>query len=309
MQPHPPQPLTPIVVSSFPNAKALPLWIGEAAGVFQRFGLALEIDLTPGSLTQREKLLDGRIHVAQAAIDNALQLLVDGHEVIVAMGGESGMNDFIVQGDVADFSAFRGRSLVVDAPNTGYALQARKLLAGAGLRAGSDYSIVSVGNAGARFAAMRDDKANAGAVMNPPFSARAKALGMRSLGRMSDLLGPYQAGGAFVMRHWAEQNPQLLERYIKAYVCSLRLTLDPASRAMAVRLLAEKLAVPPAIAEAAYDDLADPGFGFTPDAKLDLAGVQNMLATRRQVEGAHAKIDAIESWIDLSYYDRALGEL
>ena len=301
--------LKPLVVSAFPNAKALPLWAGEAQGVFERFGMALTIDLTPGSDAQREKLLDGRIHIAQAAVDNALQLIVEGHDVIIAMGGESGMNDFIVQADVTGFADLRGRALVVDAPNTAYALLARKILAGAGLEAGADYQIKPIGNASMRFKAMLDDPFNAGGVMNPPFSSEAKLRGMKSLGRLTDLLGPYQAGGAVLLRAFALQNTSLLENYIKAYVSCLRWVLDPANRAAGVDLLMRKLKLTPDVASAAHDQLVEPGFGFQRDAKLDMAGVRTMLATRAQTQGPDARLEDTATYLDETAYHRALGEL
>ena len=301
--------MTPLVVSAFPNAKALPLWAGEALGVFERFGLALTIDLTPGSDAQREKLLDGRIHIAQAAVDNALQLIVEGHDVIIAMGGESGMNDFIVQADVKGFADLRGRALVVDAPNTAYALLARKILAGAGLEAGEDYQIKPIGNASMRFKAMLEDPFNAGGVMNPPFSSEAKLRGMKSLGRLTDLLGPYQAGGAFLLRAFAEQHSATVEAYIKAYVTCLRWVLDPANRSAGIDLLMTRLKLTQAVASAAHDQIIEPGFGFQRDAKLDLEGVRTMLATRAQTEGRHPRLDDMAAYIDESLYHRALGAL
>ena len=301
--------MTPLVVSAFPNAKALPLWAGEALGVFERFGLALTIDLTPGSDAQRQKLLDGRIQIAQAAVDNALQLIVEGHDVIIAMGGESGMNDFIVQADVKGFADLRGRALVVDAPNTAYALLARKILAGAGLEAGEDYQIKPIGNASMRFKAMLEDPFNAGGVMNPPFSSEAKLRGMKSLGRLTDLLGPYQAGGAFLLRRFAETNAATLENYIKAYVTCLRWTLDPANRAAGVDLLMRKLDLTRDVASATHDQLVEPGFGFQGDAKLDMEGVRNMLATRAQTQGHSPQLEKVSNYMDESYYRRALATL
>ena len=301
--------MTPLVVSAFPNAKALPLWLGDARGIFSRFGIDLSIDLTPGSDVQREKLVDGRIHIAQAAVDNALQLIVEGHDVIIAMGGECGMNDFIVQADVASFADLRGRALVVDAPNTAYALLARKLLSGVGLTADVDYEIRPIGNASKRFQAMLDDPFNAGGVMNPPFSSEAKLRGMRSLGRLTDLLGPYQAGGAFLLRAWAETNSGALEAYMKAYVTSLRQVLDPANREASVALLMEKLQLTPEVASAAYDQLVEPGFGFQHDAKLDLRGMDNMLVTRAQTQGSDPRLAAIEAYVDEAWHRRALAIL
>ena len=301
--------MTPLVVSAFPNAKALPLWAGEALGVFERFGLALTIDLTPGSDAQRQKLLDGRIQIAQAAVDNALQLIVEGHDVIIAMGGESGMNDFIVQADVKGFADLRGRALVVDAPNTAYALLARKILAGAGLEAGEDYQIKPIGNASMRFKAMLEDPFNAGGVMNPPFSSEAKLRGMKSLGRLTDLLGPYQAGGAFLLRAFAAQHAATVEAYIKAYVTCLRWVLDPANRGAGIDLLMSRLTLTHDVASAAHEQIIEPGFGFQTDAKLDLVGVRNMLATRAQTQGRHPRLDDTAAYMDESLYQKALGEL
>jgi ABC-type nitrate/sulfonate/bicarbonate transport system substrate-binding protein len=301
--------LTPLVVSAFPNAKALPLWAGEALGIFARHGIALTIDLTPGSDAQREKLLDGRIHIAQAAVDNALQLIVEGHDVIIAMGGESGMNDFIVQAEITSFADLRGRTLVVDAPNTAYALLARKILAGAGLEAGADYQIKPIGNASMRLQAMFDDPKNAGGVMNPPFSSQAKLRGMKSLGRLTDLTGPYQAGGAFLLRAFAIENAPVLENYIKAYVTSLRWVLDPANRAAGIDLLLHKLKLTRDVASAAHGQIIEPGFGFQPDAKLDLAGVRNMLATRAQTQGHDPRLEDTTAFIDETAYRKALATL
>ena len=67
---------------------------------------------------------------------------------------------------------------------------------------------------------------NAAAIMNLPFSAQAIEAGLKSMGRTVVMLGPYQAGGAFVLRSWAKANPETLERYLAGYIESLRWVLD-----------------------------------------------------------------------------------
>jgi hypothetical protein len=47
---------------------------------------------------------------------------------------------------------------------------------------------------------MRENKEHAASMLNPPFSVDAAASGLKSLGRAVDLIGPYQATGAFVLR-------------------------------------------------------------------------------------------------------------
>jgi ABC-type nitrate/sulfonate/bicarbonate transport system substrate-binding protein len=133
---------------------------------------------------------------------------------------------------------------------------------------------------------------------------------MRSLGRTVDLLGPYQAVGAFVMRDWAKANGPLLERYLAAYVRALRWTRDPANKAEAIAILVKTLKLSPAAAERTYNQLMDPGFGFTPDAKFDVAGFRNMLALRAEIQRKSAD-DAVDPsrYVDLAYYEQALQRL
>ena len=296
---------TLIRVNAFPNAKALPLHAGIAKGIFETRGFKIELTLTPNSRSQRDGLASGKFDVVHSAVDNALAMIeVAKHDVVIVTGGDSGMNEFFVQPDVKSFADIRGRTLVVDAPDTAYALQAKKILGLHGLKDGADYTVKPVGAGVYRFKAMVEIKDNAAAILNLPFTVQAEALGMKSLGRTIDLLGPYQAGGAFLMRAWAREHPATLERYVAAYIEALRFVRDPANRADNIALLMEKLKIPGKEAERTYTLLMDPDFGFTPDAKFDLTGFKNVLALRAEIEGGTPA--APERYIDLGYYERAL---
>src|SRR5258708_31672186 len=130
-----------------------------------------------------------------------------------------------------------------------------------------------------------EDKANAAAILNLPFTIQAEQMGMKSLGSTVDMLGPYQANGAFVQRAWAKANAQVLERYIAAYVEALRWALQPANREASIGVLMEKLKISRDVAEHTQRMLADPARGFTADAKFDPEGFRNMLALRAEMEG------------------------
>jgi ABC-type nitrate/sulfonate/bicarbonate transport system substrate-binding protein len=298
-----------IVVSTFPNAKALPLWIAASQGFFSQRGLDVELHETESSKLQRERLAAGTIHIAQAAVDNALSMMTDGLDVLIVMGGESGMNDFIVQPGITSFEDLRGRTLVVDAPDTAYALLARKMLAQHGLVYNVDYWLKPVGNASRRLAAMIESTDNAGGVLNPPYSAEAQLRGMHSLGRLVDHLGPYQAGGAFVLRGWAEANRDLLESYMAAYVEALRWLRDPLHGGAVEHMLINRLGLTHEIAAATRLELLEPAFGFAIDARLDRTGFDNVLATRAATEGEHPRLADVRSFVDERYYDRALASL
>jgi ABC-type nitrate/sulfonate/bicarbonate transport system substrate-binding protein len=296
-------------VNSFPNAKALPLHAGVAKGIFARHGLALQLSFIENSTRQREGLAAGEFDLVHSAVDNAVAMVETAKkEVLIVTGGDSGMNEFFVQAYVRSFADLRGRKLVVDAPNTAYAIQAKKILLKHGLKDGTDYTVVPVGRGELRLKAMAENRDYAAAVLNLPFTIQAAQLGMKSLGNTVDILGPYQANGAFALRAWVESNGPLLERYIAAYIESLRWVRRPENQAECVAILMDKLKISRDVAERSYRLLVDPIRGFTPDAAFDREGFGNLLALRTEIEGGGTPPPA-EKYLDLSYYRRAIDTL
>jgi ABC-type nitrate/sulfonate/bicarbonate transport system substrate-binding protein len=298
---------TPTVlhVNIFRSARSLPFFAGIDRGFFAKRGLDVVLEFTEGSDRQRAGLADGSIDIAHSAVDNAVAMIdVAKADVVIVSGGDSGTNEFYVQDDVRDFAGIRGRAIAVDASNTAYALQAKKILLEHGLKADADYTLNPVGNGTHRLAALLTDNHNAGAILNLPFSLQAAAQGLHSLGRTTDLLGAYQADGAFVRRAWARDNAATLEQYLAAFVEALRWSLDPKNHAEAVATLVDKLKLPQDMAEKSLTLIAEPGFGFAHDAKFDMAGFKNVLALRAETEGGQPADP--QRYIDLSYYDRAI---
>ena len=304
------QELALVRVNTFPNAKALPFHAGLERGIFARHGVRLALEFTDNSKNQRDGLAAGRFDLAQSALDNAVAMIeMARQDVVIVGGGDGGMNEFFVQPEIKAFADLRGRTLIVDAPDTAYALQAKKILLQHGLWDGADYTVKPVGASTFRFKAMAESKDNAAAILNLPFTVQAEELGMRSLGRTVDLLGPYQAAGAFVMRGWARDHAETLERYLAGYIESLRWVREPANRAAAVGLLADKFRLPQPVAARTYDLLVDPSFGFNVDARLDPEGFRNLLALRAEIQRREGEAVAPERYVDLGYYDRALRRL
>jgi ABC-type nitrate/sulfonate/bicarbonate transport system substrate-binding protein len=178
------------------------------------------------------------------------------------------------------------------------------------LRDGQDYTLKPTGGTFVRLGLMKQTKEHAATMLNPPFSISAVREGFLSLGMAVKLVGPYQGTGCWVLRSWAEANAATLERYLAAYIESLRWALNPANRAEAAALLAERLKLPADIAEATWDRAADPVNGLAPDARLDMDGFRNVLALRAEMQGAWGgKAPAPDRYIDLTYYQRALAAL
>jgi ABC-type nitrate/sulfonate/bicarbonate transport system substrate-binding protein len=300
-------------INVFPNATNLALYMGIANGVFDKRGISLDLRFTQNSEAQREGLARSEFELAYSAVDNAVAMVeLARQDVVIVAGGDSSMNEFMVRPEIKSLADLRGKTLVVDRPNTAYALQARKILKGAGLLEGKDYAIKAVGFTPDRIDAMEKGSDNAAAgMLNPPFSFAAKDKGLKSFGRAIDLIGPYQGGGIFVMRTWARANGPVLERFLAAYIESTRMALAPANRAQAIALISARLKQDLKVAERTYDEaLVEPRFGLAPDAKFDLAGFKAVLALRAEIEGQwNGQPPAPAKYVDLGYYDRALRTL
>ena len=299
---------TPLRVKMFPGAQALPVLAAVSQGIFARHGLKVEVLFTVNSQEQRDGLAAGDFQIAQAAVDNAVAMVeLAKYDVVIVTGGDNSMNEFIVQPDVSSYAQLRGQTLLVDAPNTAYALQLKKILLMNGLKEGADYTLNAIGGTALRLKGMRENKAFKAAMLNPPFSIDARAAGLKSMGSAVELIGPYQASGTFVLRSWGKANADTLERYIAGFIEGTRWAVAPANKDAAVKILVERLKVTPEVATRTWEILSDPKLGLARDGRFDMKGFENVLALRAEIEGSWGgKAPDGGRYVDMSYYERAL---
>jgi ABC-type nitrate/sulfonate/bicarbonate transport system substrate-binding protein len=289
----------------FPGVQDLPNFAAEACGFFAQRGLAVETVFTSGSRQLRAGLADGSYEFAHGAVDNAIDMVRNGgHDVVTVCGLDHGFNRFFVQPDIHDFADLRGRTIVVDAPDTAFALMIYEILRRHGVQR-DEYIVKSVGSTRFRLEAMiaADGAADGAAacMLNLPFAVLAERAGLRVLADPIAELGAYQSCCGFALRDWAVAHRDMLTRYLAAYVEGLHWALDPANRAGCVRLLVERLSIAEDVAEMCLDIVTDPVSGFQRDADIDEAGFRTMLDIRGNPENISPA-----AYIDLSYHRAAL---
>jgi len=302
---------TALKVVTFPGLTNLPIFAAEKNGLFAKRGLAVDVIFTPNSKSQREGLASGKFQIIHTAADNAVAMVeLAKADVIIVTGGDDGFNRIIVQPDISSLSDLRGKTLVVDAPNTAFALLLYKALKDAGL-SGADYKVNSVGGTPQRLNAMLTDRAHAAAgILSPPLSFDAIAAGLKDLGSATKAVGPYQSGSVVVMRSWAKSNSDTLVRYIQAIVEGRRWVLDSANKDAVIAMLVATLKLSRDYAAKCYAIVIDPVDGFAKDAKFSMQGFENVLKLRAEIEGEWGgHPPAPDRYVDLSYYARAIAGL
>ena len=296
---------THVRVNVFANPQNVALYAAREKGFFARRGIAVEIQFTPNSRAQRSGLVQGGFEIAQSAVDNAVALVeVEKADVIIVAGGSDGLNELMVRPEINSYADIRGRGVVVDQPDTAYALLLYKMLAVQGLHKG-DYRIIPGGDCAARHAAVQPGRGAVAAMMNPPCNFIVRKEGFKSFGRPTDVVGPYLADGIWVMRPWAQRNADTLVRYLQAIVEGYRWSAEPANRAEAAAIVAKYLKVDADVAANSIEAGVGPKGGLAKDAHLDLAGFANTLRLRAEIMGGDRNAD-LHKYLDLTYYGRAL---
>jgi len=295
--------MIPLTVMVFPGTQTLPLFAAQARGFFEKRGLTVELKPAPNSEEQRQGLAAGRYQIVHGAADQCVALVEAGTDAIIVAGGDDGFNHLFVRPDIARIEDLRGRTLVADVANTGWSFVLYDILKRHGLSRG-DYAIHEAGAPFRRFAALRDDKAMAAAILNPPFAIHARRTGLKDMGAVVDTVGAYLGTVPYVLRGWAKADPEILVAYLAAMIEGLRWVLDSSNKADAVSLIAARLNVSIDMAEEIYTVARK---GLAKDAAFDLPGFRTVLRLRADFEGRAPAPP--EKYFDLSFHARALTAL
>jgi ABC-type nitrate/sulfonate/bicarbonate transport system substrate-binding protein len=297
-------------IVAFAGASNLPLWAGQAQGIFARHGLEVSVALTPNSKAMALDLFEGRFDLALTSVDNIVaydegqgEAALPGPADFVALFGvDDGMLNVMALPDVADLGALRGRKVAVDAMTTGFAFVLREMLGRAGIA--DDVEWVAVGGGAQRLAALKAGE-QAATLLNTPLDLAAEAAGCRRLARAGDAIGPYQGIVGAVRRGVAVERRGALVAFMRAF----RDCLDwlDANRDAAAALLAERLSMPPPVAARAVAALLDPARGIFRDLRVDMAGMRTVLALRSRHGRAGVTLDDPMRYLDLSLRQDALG--
>jgi ABC-type nitrate/sulfonate/bicarbonate transport system substrate-binding protein len=301
---------TRVTTMVFQGVQNLPLYAAQQKGFFAKHGLSVDQRIASGSQELRDGLAQGRFQIVHTAVDNAIAMAEQAKvDVVVVLGGDNGWNDLIVQPEIKTYANLRGKTVVVDAPDTAFAFLLYQMLKLQGVGQ-SEITVKPVGATRFRLQAMTTDKSIAAAMLNLPFSLQAQQAGLKKLAMATDVIGPYLSTAGFVLRSWGKENGDTLVRYIQAYIEGLRWVMQPSNKDEAIAMLAGGLKIPPEMAARCYGVAVDPSNGFMADAKIDIPGFNNVLKLRAELHGDWGgTAPSPQPYLDLSYYERAVSGL
>jgi ABC-type nitrate/sulfonate/bicarbonate transport system substrate-binding protein len=309
----PPAPPKTVNLIVFPGGFNWPIWVAQEKGLFAKNGIDVKITPTPSSVFQLTNLIGGKFDIAMTAIDNLIAYRegqgeepVLGPDLIAFMGCDNGFLRLESVPEVKSIGELKGKTVSVDARTTGYAFVLFEMLERGGLRLDKDYNVVRAGGVLQRFQALLEKKHDATLLLSP-FELQAEAKGFHRLGNATDVLGAYQGlvGGA--RKSWADANRDAVVGYIRAFSEAVDWLYDPRNKDEAVAILRKYLpAMPAPVASATYGVLLSPTDGFQKKAKIDEAGVRNVLKLRTKYAEPRKTLTDPSKYYDESFYREAM---
>jgi ABC-type nitrate/sulfonate/bicarbonate transport system substrate-binding protein len=300
--------------------RSLPMVAADEKGFYARHGVEVDFGQVTSSTQQFQYLSDDRYDVVQTSPDNTANYRLNDNNPIGQRVDAQGFLGFdygmllvvVAQPEIESVDDLRGRTISVDAFDSGFAYVIYRILANHGLERDRDYTVVSTGGVYDRYMAMVEEGADfAATLMSGGFETRAENRGFRLLESVHDILDPYLGVWAAAKRGWLAANPDLATRFAKAYREASAWVFDPLNRDECMAMLQRVPNTSQELAEKLYDIQLRSGVGNIPGGEIDPEGVRNVLSLRVEFGGFEETQD-LDSLVgpgtdlfDLRYLDQA----
>ena len=191
-------------------------WYAHDMGIFEKYGLDVELFSIDGGSRAATALIAGEMDFCQMAGSAVVNAVASGED-LVFIGGLYNvfLYSLMVRPEIETPEDLRGAVLATTGPGglseaaTIYAVETL------GLNPDEDISLLAVGTETLRMAALENGDID-GTVMFLPTTAIARQQGFRELLNLSELDQPYQRLGIVTTRAFIDENEEVVEGFIKA---------------------------------------------------------------------------------------------
>jgi len=303
----------------------------QQQGFFAKQGLNVCYNQVSSSTQQFNSLLSGQYDIVETTADNAVNRYVNSQlPVQIFAGIDQGAGlDLIVNtaNGIHSIADLKGKSVAVDAPDSGYVFTLEKILSANGLSLqNGDYSLQIVGGSLQRFQAISAGHTSAGdpiyaTILGTPFSEQAHYVSTLSdVAKFSNYMAPYQGSSLVTTRAYAQANPQTITNFTTAMIQGYNFAANPANKTTVIADIASVDKVSTQIASDVYQDsMRDIVRGENFEEALNIQGLVNTINLRQQFGGFVQSVKSVNSkqlvntgrnaLYDNEYWNAALKQL
>jgi NitT/TauT family transport system substrate-binding protein len=280
-----------------------PLYLAQRQGFFEQNGVRVKEVVTGGPVQAANQLATGAVDIAENGTDSWIRAVAQGLPVkIIAPGFIPNPYTLVSSSAITTWPQLKGKSVILGTRTDVTAIAFARMAADHGLGL-NDFDIVTAGSTTARYAALKSGHVDA-AVLTQPFDILAIQDGGHELGTARQYIRRWVFTTQGINTKWAAQHRAEVVSYLKALIQGVE--FGYARPQEAVRILADRLRIPTAVAQKAYDRDFTEWHAFSKTGQLDLADLQAVIAAVLQ-QGTLKTPPPISDLYDPSYIQQAGG--
>jgi ABC-type nitrate/sulfonate/bicarbonate transport system substrate-binding protein len=211
-----------------------PIWVAQDGGYFAREGLAVEVSSFPSGNEGIQAMMAGEVDFLQIAGSTTVSAALGGGDtLVVATTVRTIIQSLIGRPEIARTEDLRGKGVGISRRGTSIDTAARVALRHAGLEPDRDAAIVQAGSMSNILGSMEADRVQAG-ILSYPQVTLARRMGFRELLDLGTLGIPYAGTGISTRRSFATQQPDVVQRYLRAELAAIHRLLTDRPYALGV---------------------------------------------------------------------------
>ena len=253
-----------------------PLWVTQEEGIFKKYNLDVDKLLyIAGGPPSTQALIAGDVQIAFTAAGAVVSANLAGSDVVL-IGTTIDLLPFEVWTvpTIKDPSQLKGTKMGVSRLGATSDFVGRYLLKKWGLNPTSDVTIFQTGGMPEVFAALKGGSIQSGVMDTGPFTLQAQKEGLVRLADVSTMGLPYVFGPFAARQSFLRSKPDVVSRFMKAYVEGINRLKTDKRRALAIIEKYTNVKTTPA-EEQMYEIYANRYIKRIPEATLE--GVQTIL--------------------------------
>jgi NitT/TauT family transport system substrate-binding protein len=193
-----------------------PPWIAREVGIFNKYGLDVEVIATPTGVEGMNALIAGEVQFLQISGGTTASAALGGADVmVVGTTLDVLVQSLMARPEIEKPEQLKGKSLGITRFGTSIDVGARLALKHFGLVPEKEVAIVQVGGMESMVTALQTNRIQAG-ILSYPAITQALKLGQRVLLDVASLGIPYAFTGMTTRGRLIKEDPDLVRRYMMA---------------------------------------------------------------------------------------------
>jgi NitT/TauT family transport system substrate-binding protein len=208
------------------------LWVAREAGLFEKNGLRTDVAYIRSGSTMGQALVAGEIQMAQMGGPAMLAAGVAGMDVtFVAVALNT--TPIVIMGTVSKMEELKGKAIGVTRYGSNTDISARFAIRKFGLQPEKDVALVQLEDYPGIMGGIQSGRIAAGALADP-FTDYAKKLGYKEIADIAALGLEFPFVGIATKKTYLRDNPDVAQRFVRAYVEAIALYKNNRELAMKV---------------------------------------------------------------------------